>query len=295
MEQMSWCKWWDGSSSDPKFRMIAERNDISVAAVLGVWAYLLEAASRSDLRGNIASINMEIMAYTLMFPKAETVCNDMKRSGLVTETGDIVKWEKRQSKRENQEPPGASTKRVQALRERQRAVNGGTSLDPNSGNAECNDVTPCNDMERPKRREEKNKILNPSSTSVDEAGPFDVFWQAYPRRVGKLKARKAWIKIAPSATLVATMLAAIKAHAAGPDWQLEAGKRIPHPVNWLEGGCWLDEVRAHPVVAVAKPTAPTPYIPPLPSTGGECDLSTEQRQARLDVLRKTLKRDVVLA
>lgn len=75
--------------------------------------------------------------------------------------------------------------------------------------------------------------------------PFDDFWQAYPRRVAKADARKAWDKLKPSPELEAQILAAL-------EWQRQVWddpKYTPYPATYLRGERWEDEVPAH----VAKP------------------------------------------
>lgn len=106
-----------------------------------------------------------------------------------------------------------------------------------------------------KRREEKEKNLSPKkpkkkTTKKPQKNSlplfFEEFWTAYPYRVAKIDAKKAWAKLKPDATLLALVLAAIEEQKAGQLWRQENGKYIPHPANWLDAGRWLDEVR--PVV-----------------------------------------------
>lgn len=67
---------------------------------------------------------------------------------------------------------------------------------------------------------------------------FERFWRAYPRRVAKGHARKAWakaIKAAPAETIIegATRYAAERAR--------DDPKFTKHPATWLNGECWDDE------------------------------------------------------
>lgn len=70
---------------------------------------------------------------------------------------------------------------------------------------------------------------------------FSEFWDAYPRKVGKDAAKKAYFKRHPDAELHARMLAAIAAQVRNPAWLEEAGRFIPHPATWLNAGRWEDE------------------------------------------------------
>lgn len=70
---------------------------------------------------------------------------------------------------------------------------------------------------------------------------FDAFWAAYPRRVAKGHARKAFDKAIRRTTLD-TILAAIT------DYIRFKPERIDfkHPATWLNGECWEDEWRSVP-------------------------------------------------
>lgn len=65
---------------------------------------------------------------------------------------------------------------------------------------------------------------------------FETFWRAYPRRIGKGAARKAFDKAIHLADLP-TMLRAIEAYKRfKPSWQ-----DFCHPSTWLNGERWSDE------------------------------------------------------
>lgn len=65
---------------------------------------------------------------------------------------------------------------------------------------------------------------------------FESFWSAYPRRVAKATARKAFAK-AIKLTTLETMLAAIESYKAHkPEWMA-----FKHPATWLNSEGWEDE------------------------------------------------------
>jgi hypothetical protein len=70
---------------------------------------------------------------------------------------------------------------------------------------------------------------------------FESFWAAYPRKVGKGAAKKAWAKIRPSRTMVGQMIAAIHEQQNSVQWQRNNGQYIPHPATWLNQTRWEDE------------------------------------------------------
>ena len=84
------------------------------------------------------------------------------------------------------------------------------------------------------------KRSKPSSSSDDEG--FVVFWQAYPKRVGKKDALKNWQRLKPDGSLVQAMLISLNAQKQSPDWTKEDRKYVPYPATWLNGRRWEDEL-----------------------------------------------------
>jgi hypothetical protein len=106
--------------------------------------------------------------------------------------------------------------------------------------------------------EPKSKPKPTSSSGDDGDGekplkPFEQFWAAYPHRVAKAEAQKAWTKLKPNAELQAVILVAIEQQKAGADWLRDDGQYIPHPATWLRAGRWLDEVRPYTAPPVKLP------------------------------------------
>ena len=69
------------------------------------------------------------------------------------------------------------------------------------------------------------------------------FWPAYPKKVGKDAALKAFEKRDPDSMLVELMLKAIEAQSKLKQWTDEGGKYIPNPATWLNEGRWKDETK----------------------------------------------------
>ena len=77
---------------------------------------------------------------------------------------------------------------------------------------------------------------------------FESFWQAYPRKVGKGAAEKAFNKLKPDAELLEKMKLALQAQAIYRREAQKAGTFLPdwcHPSTWLNGQRWLDEIPSH--------------------------------------------------
>jgi len=71
---------------------------------------------------------------------------------------------------------------------------------------------------------------------------FDIFWSMYPRKVGKEKARLAFVKATKLAPPVA-ILAGLESQLPWMASQFQGDREDfrPHPTTWLNGGRWDDE------------------------------------------------------
>jgi hypothetical protein len=91
-------------------------------------------------------------------------------------------------------------------------------------------------------REGKGKEGVRDASRQDER--FARFWDAYPSKVGKDAARKAFDKRNPDDELVAQMLAAIATQKQSDRWRKDGGQFIPNPSTWLNQARWEDETGA---------------------------------------------------
>lgn len=125
------------------------------------------------------------------------------------------------------------------------------------------DLHPCctnePDLNDPDFSEPENKVLSPivptgdrqvrptaSSLSNKQQDTFNQFWQAYPKRVGKGAAEKAWAKIKPDKDLFEKMIAAVEAAKKSRQWLRDQGQYIPNPSTWLNQQRWEDELDTIP-------------------------------------------------
>lgn len=110
---------------------------------------------------------------------------------------------------------------------------------------------------------------------MEELGGFEDFWKAYPRKVGKGDAKRAWRKIRPDAELTKTMIETLQKMARCEQWSRDGGQFIPHPATWLNREGWEDEPE------IAKAQAPVRKIvncsmwgckrEGMPGLGGVCE------------------------
>ena len=80
-----------------------------------------------------------------------------------------------------------------------------------------------------------------NTPSIPHGEGFEQFWAAYPKKVGKDDARKAFAKRKPDHELLDQMLAAIAVQRASLAWTKDGGQFIPNPSTWLNQGRWQDE------------------------------------------------------
>ena len=71
---------------------------------------------------------------------------------------------------------------------------------------------------------------------------FESFWKAYPKKVGKGAAEKAFAKAKPDDTLTEKMLSAVEAAKRSSQWRKDGGQYIPNPATWLNQKRWDDEL-----------------------------------------------------
>jgi hypothetical protein len=246
---MDWLRWWHGTLTDPKFGWVAKKSGQPLTAVICLWVALLERASSVTqrdagvTRGSVAGFDCD--DFDVFFDLEDGGCRKIfdamvAKKMIVDEF--IARWNERQPQRED-----SSAERTRAYRERQKKARESSDDGSNSGDAARDDVTHGDATtlagDDKKRVDKSKRKPKPSSSSGDDG--FDAFWLAYPRKEGKITARKAWAKLKADAELQNTILTAIAAQLEGDAWKREDGQFIPHPATWLNGGRWLDEVRPY--------------------------------------------------
>ena len=71
---------------------------------------------------------------------------------------------------------------------------------------------------------------------------FAQFWQQYPKKVAKVDARKAFMRLNPDDELLGVMLSALERHKASEGWTKDGGRFIPYPSTWINQRRWEDEI-----------------------------------------------------
>ena len=82
----------------------------------------------------------------------------------------------------------------------------------------------------------------PPTPKGDCADGFEEFWEAYPKKVSKPSAKKAWARLNADRPMVAAILADITRRKSSKEWTPERMQYVPHPSTYLNNRRWEDEV-----------------------------------------------------
>jgi hypothetical protein len=85
--------------------------------------------------------------------------------------------------------------------------------------------------------------------------PFDDFWAAYPKKVGKDAARRAWAKAVRRAD-AAKIVEVVGRYPFRSDRQF-----VKDPSTWLNAGCWEDDLDAVAAANTGRPVRGSAYGP----------------------------------
>lgn len=95
-----------------------------------------------------------------------------------------------------------------------------------------------------------NKIyninINPLTPFKEKGGDaeeyFQKFWVAYPKKIGKAKAKKIFKKLKMTDDLLDKIINALTKQKQSKQWLKENGEYIPHPSTWLNQERWEDVI-----------------------------------------------------
>lgn len=88
-------------------------------------------------------------------------------------------------------------------------------------------------------------VINEGVVSIEnpsKADGFDTFWQAYPKKVAKPAALRAFKTIHPDRETLVRMLARLSICKQSEQWTKSGGQFIPNPSTWLNQRRWEDEI-----------------------------------------------------
>lgn len=132
-QSMHWFRWHHGTVTDSKWRVVAARarhatsRHVTVSDVISVWGVMLECASQASPRGTLVGWNDEDVAALLELDEPIVAAIIQAMQGKTLEGNRLISWEKRQPKREREDP--TATVRQTRKRARDAAANGVTVRD----------------------------------------------------------------------------------------------------------------------------------------------------------------------
>lgn len=219
MAGMDWFRWHHGAVTDPKFQLVARKSGTNLPSVLAVWAYVLETASQSAERGTFGEIDGEALDCLFGFADGATaaILAAMLDRGLI-DGCKVCSWEKRQPKREREDPTNADRQRTFKAKRNQ--------VTPD--NASDNQKTP---REEKSREEEKRERHSEAKASGGKPPPQDPQDQVYAIGVALLTASDVTDKNARS--FLAMQCKSHGAAAVVDALQRCAEAKPVQPVSWL--------------------------------------------------------------
>jgi hypothetical protein len=100
-----------------------------------------------------------------------------------------------------------------------------------------------------KKKSDAKGLSGKTETETETKIKYDAFarfWQAYPRRVAKDAAKRAFAAAIKRGADAETLIAGARRYAI--ERQGQDHKYTKHPATWLNGGCWQDELNGTPVI-----------------------------------------------
>ncbi len=97
-------------------------------------------------------------------------------------------------------------------------------------------VTPYNPPTGESARVPDGELASAEGGASQDDENFATFWRAYPRKIDKDRARRAWKKLKADMKLAAEIMAGLRAWKACEQW--EDPRFIPHPATWLNNRRW---------------------------------------------------------
>lgn len=249
---MRWFRFYEEALNDPKVQMLD-------GETFKGWVNILCIASTCD--GTLPSAKDMSFRMRMSDVTCDGLVQKLVTAGLLDVTKKGIRphnWDSRQFKSDS------SAERMRKLRERKRTADSDDSSPPVTGDDDVtSQVTPPeqrqNRAETEQSREnvyaqngdsksvkksklipEGDKTVGPIMATEHEPSGFAQFWQAYPKKVSKDAARKAWVKLKLSQHSE-QVLESLERWKASKGWKKNGGEFIPYPATWLNRNDWADE------------------------------------------------------
>lgn len=252
MSDVKWIKITTDIFDDEKILMIESLPDADTLIV--IWFKLLCLAGKQNNSG-VFMLNDRIpytdkMLATIFRRKEATVQFALKTFedlGMIQVIDGVItlpNWGKHQNLDAIERKTEYMRNYMREYRAKQRMI-AGQCAEPT--NCKTNGSTNCNaNVSQADKDKELDRALDkeippyiPPEGGVSDA--FNQFWKAYPKKVGKQAAIKAFDRVRKKGISLETLLTAIEKQKHGSRWNRDNGQYIPNPTTWLNQGRWDDE------------------------------------------------------
>lgn len=166
--------------------------------------------------------------------KAEKCRESGKKGGLASAS----KRKQKASDLKRTQANGSECKQLQAISSESKENN-------NNNNNNINNTPPYNPPSGGETPTKTASCEPKKAKDAEESVDFDRFWSAYPKKVGKQPAQKAWSKLHPDKELTEEILRAEEYQKGCDQWTRDSGQYIPNPATWLNQRRWEDEMPRH--------------------------------------------------
>ena len=214
-----------------------------------LWLWLIARAGKCNAGGRVyitdgttyspALIASEIASKSLVVSQGLDV---MEQLNMIERSANgeilILGWEEHQNTSGMDKIREQNRERVKRCRERKVSDN------ENTCNVTSNvTVTQCNATEQDKEIDKEKECYCRNIPKGGRAPTvFAEFWEAYPKKVGKTEAQKAWKKQFPCGDVEGITIPAIERQKKSAQWTKDNGQFIPNPTTWLNQRRWEDEL-----------------------------------------------------
>ena len=262
MADIKWVRIATDIFDSPKIKYIKAQPKGETMILL--WFWLIARAGKCNAQGRVwisegVTYSSDMIAAEIG-AKTPTVVQGlalMEKLGMIERTAgggiELINWEEHQNIVGMERIREQTRERVKRCRER--------NAESAQCNADCNvtsngNVTPCNETEEEIDKDiEKEYCLRNTRKRAAGALQFADFWEAYPKKVGKQEAEKAFRKAFPAGDEHNVTIPAIERHKRSAQWTKDGGQFIPNPATWLNQKRWEDELT--PATAAPSPANST--------------------------------------
>ena len=231
-----------------------------------LWLWLIARAGKCNAGGRVYIAEGTPYSPTLIASEIgakSTVVSQgldaMERLNMIERTTDgeilILGWEEHQNASGMDKIREQNRERVKRCRERKESETNETACSVTCNVTSNATVTQCNATDKDKEIDKENECYYRNIPKSGRAPTeFGDFWNAYPKKVGRAEAQKAWRKQFPAGDVDGITLPAIERQKKSAQWTKDGGQFIPNPSTWLNQRRWEDEL---PEPAKQQPSAPS--------------------------------------